>query len=67
MERVLHPLHHLGGTGNATLPVHIYNFAGEYGADWGLIFAGLLLASIPALIVFFVFQRYIIRSFGSGL
>ncbi|SEP72993.1 carbohydrate ABC transporter permease [Microlunatus flavus] len=61
------PLLYLGGTGNVTLPVQIYNFAGEYGADWGRIFAGLLLASIPVLIVFFVFQRYIIRSFGSGL
>jgi raffinose/stachyose/melibiose transport system permease protein len=61
------PLLYLGGTNNVTLPVQIYGFVGEYGADWGKIFAGLLMASIPVLVVFFVFQRYMIRSFGSGL
>ena len=29
------PLLYLGGTGNVTLPVQIYNFAGEYGAGLG--------------------------------
>jgi len=61
------PLLYLGGTSNVTLPVRIYGFVGEYGADWGKIFAGLLMASIPVLLVFFIFQRYMIRSFGSGL
>jgi raffinose/stachyose/melibiose transport system permease protein len=61
------PLLYLGGTDRTTLPVQIYGFVGEYGGDWGKIFAGLLMASLPVLIVFFVFQRYMIRSFGSGL
>ncbi|GAB3611688.1 carbohydrate ABC transporter permease [Humibacter ginsengisoli] len=61
------PLLYLGGTPNVTVPVQIYGFVGEYTADWGKIFAGLLMASLPVLIVFFIFQRYMIRSFGSGL
>ncbi|HEU0165835.1 MAG TPA: carbohydrate ABC transporter permease [Thermomicrobiales bacterium] len=61
------PLLYLGGTSNVTVPVQIYSFVGEYSSDWGQIFAGLLMASVPVLIVFFVFQRYMIRSFGSGL
>ena len=61
------PLLYLGGTPNVTVPVQIYGFVGEYSSDWGQIFAGLLMASLPVLIVFFAFQRYMIRSFGSGL
>jgi raffinose/stachyose/melibiose transport system permease protein len=61
------PLLYLGGTPNVTVPVQIYGFVGEYSSDWGQIFAGLLMASLPVLIVFFAFQRYMLRSFGSGL
>lgn len=61
------PLLYLGGTPNVTVPVQIYSFVGDYSTDWGEVFAGLLLASLPILILFFVFQRYMIRSFGSGL
>lgn len=61
------PLLYLGGTPNVTLPVQIYSFVGDYSTDWGQVFAGLLMASLPVLVLFFVFQRYMIRSFGSGL
>lgn len=61
------PLLYLGGTPNVTVPVQIYSFVGEYTSNWGEIFAGLLMASLPILLLFFVFQRYMIRSFGSGL
>lgn len=61
------PLLYLGGTPNVTVPVQIYSFVGEYSSNWGEIFAGLLMASTPVLILFFIFQRYMIRSFGSGL
>jgi raffinose/stachyose/melibiose transport system permease protein len=61
------PLLYLGGTDLVTIPVRIYGFVGEYGADWGKVFAGLVMASLPVLLLFFVFQRYMIKSFGSGL
>ena len=61
------PLLYLGGTPNVTVPVQVYGFVGEYSTDWGQVFAGLLMASLPILLLFFVFQRYMIRSFGSGL
>ncbi len=61
------PLLYLGGTNSVTVPVRVYSLVGEYNSNWGQIFAGLLMASIPVLMLFFVFQRYMIRSFGSGL
>lgn len=61
------PLIYLNGTPNATLPVQIFSFVGDQTSNWGAIFAGLLMASLPMLILYFVFQRYIIRGFASGL
>ncbi|HKU11677.1 carbohydrate ABC transporter permease [Sinomonas sp.] len=61
------PLLYLGGTPNVTVPVQIYSFVGEFNTHWGQVFAGLLMASLPILLLFFAFQRYMIRSFGSGL
>lgn len=61
------PLLYLNGTDAVTIPVRVYGFVGEYGADWGKVFAGLLMASLPVLLLFFLFQRYMIKSFGSGL
>ncbi len=61
------PLLYLGGTPYVTVPVQIYSFVGEFSTNWGEVFAGLLMASLPMLIVFFIFQRFMIRSFGNGL
>lgn len=63
----LTPLLYVGGTRLETLPVAIFSFRGEYTADWGVMFAGLVIAIIPILIVYFLLQRYIIRGFASGL
>jgi raffinose/stachyose/melibiose transport system permease protein len=61
------PLIYLNGTPNATLPVQIFSFVGDQTANWGAIFAGLLMASLPLLILYFIFQRYVIRGFSGGL
>lgn len=44
-----------------TLPVGLSFFSGEAGSDWHLIMTGATLATVPLLIVFFLFQRQIIR------
>ena len=61
------PLLLVGGSSYATVPVRIYTFVGEYTAQWGDIFAGLTLASIPVIIVFIFLQRHLIEGLGSGL
>jgi raffinose/stachyose/melibiose transport system permease protein len=61
------PLLFLAGTDQQTLPVAIFSFVGEYVAHWGAVFAGLVIAAAPILIIFFLFQRYIIKGFASGL
>lgn len=63
----LTPLLYVGGTDLETLPVAIFSFQGEYQSDWGVIFAGIVVAILPILAVYFLLQRYVIHGFATGL
>ncbi len=49
-----------------TLPIAIANLQGAHASDWGLIFAGSLIAVVPVLIVFISLQKYFIKGLTSG-
>ena len=51
---------------NFTLPVGLYMFISKYDIHWGRMMAGATLALIPALIVFGVVQRYMVRGLALG-
>jgi raffinose/stachyose/melibiose transport system permease protein len=61
------PLLYLGGSDRETIPVRIFSFVGQYVSDYGLVFAGLVLAALPILAIFLVLQKYVIKGFSSGL
>jgi raffinose/stachyose/melibiose transport system permease protein len=61
------PLLYLGGSDKETVPVGIFSFVGQYVSDYGLVFAGLVLAAVPILVVFLLLQRYVIKGFAGGL
>jgi raffinose/stachyose/melibiose transport system permease protein len=61
------PLLYLGGSAKETVPVRVFSFVGQYVSDNGLVFAGLVLAALPIIVIFLVLQRYVIRGFASGL
>ncbi|MFD5032309.1 carbohydrate ABC transporter permease [Streptomyces sp. NPDC058405] len=61
------PLLYLGGSGKETVPVRVFSFVGQYVSDYGLVFAGLVLAALPILVVFLLLQRYVIKGFAGGL
>ncbi|WP_442575350.1 carbohydrate ABC transporter permease [Microbacterium sp. F51-2R] len=61
------PLLFLSGTSNQTIPVALYSFVGQYGSDWNVIFAGLLMGIAPILLLFLLMQRRVFRSFAGGL
>jgi multiple sugar transport system permease protein len=46
--------------------VSIYNFLGQFGAQWNVLMAVAVLASIPAAILLIAFQRYITAGLTSG-
>ena len=59
----LWPLLILGGDRKAlTLPVGLATLQGQYTFDYGKLMAGALVLTIPVLVLYAVFQRYIIRS-----
>ena len=49
-----------------TLPIAIALFQGQYSTSWGLVFAASLLAIIPVIIVYIVFQRYFVSGLTTG-
>jgi raffinose/stachyose/melibiose transport system permease protein len=61
----LHPLIFLGGSENVTLPVAIHSFVGEHVTQWNLIFAGIVIALAPILVVYGLMQRYVVQGFTS--
>ena len=63
----LTPLIYLGGSPNETIPVVVYQFVGQYVSNWGYIFAAVVLATLPMLLLFMLLQRFVIKGFTSGL
>lgn len=53
---------------NRTLPIAIRLFAGEgnNAVQWGVVFAASVIAVVPVIIVFLVFQRYFVQGLTSG-
>ena len=49
-----------------TLPLAIQLFQGQNATQWGLVFAASLIAIIPVIIVFLIFQRYFVQGLTSG-
>ena len=49
-----------------TLVLTINMFFGKYSREWPLIFASLILSSLPIVIIFAVFQRWIIQGITDG-
>ena len=49
-----------------TLPIAIYSFQGQHGTEWGLVFAAMIIALIPVLIIFITLQRYFVSGITAG-
>lgn len=49
-----------------TLPVGIMSFAGQYSTDWGLIGAGMVIATIPTIMIYFLLSNQVQDSLIAG-
>lgn len=61
------PLVYLAGSSVQTIPLAIYQYVGQFVSNWPLIFASLIISMIPVLVLYLVFQRYVIQGFAGGL
>lgn len=62
----VHPLYFFPGAKNATLQLTLYNFTSMYNTSWNLLFANVLLITIPPFILFMFFSKRIVSGMTSG-
>lgn len=62
----LYPLIYLNDEESYTLSIGLYSFLGEHGVQWGPLMASCVLFTLPAFLIFLVFQRYFIGGIATG-
>jgi raffinose/stachyose/melibiose transport system permease protein len=50
-----------------TVPVGLTSFFGEYSTDWSALFAGLVIATVPLVVLFLVATRQIVAGLTAGM
>jgi len=55
------------GTGVQTLPVGLADLMSKNGTQYPVVFAGMVMAALPMVILFFVCQRYFVRGLAGGV
>jgi raffinose/stachyose/melibiose transport system permease protein len=61
------PLILLRSTDKYTLPVGLTNFFGEYQTNWGAVFAGLVITTLPLVVLFLFLTRQIVSGLVAGM
>lgn len=49
-----------------TLPLAIQLFQGQNATQWGLVFAASVVAVVPVIVVFLIFQKYFVQGLTAG-
>lgn len=56
----------INDTSLRTLPIAIRLFQGQHASQWGLVFAASLIAIVPVIIVFVIFQGAFVKGVAAG-
>jgi raffinose/stachyose/melibiose transport system permease protein len=59
-------IYFLNSARNYTLPLTVYNFFGNHSSDWQLVFANVVIATLPVAIVYLILQKHIISGMTAG-
>lgn len=62
----VNPLYFFPGAKNATIQLTLYNFTSMYNTSWNLLFADIILISLPPLILFIFFNKKIVAGMTAG-
>ncbi len=60
------PLYFLPGAQNVTVQLTLYSFISQFSSQWNLLFADVVVITIPPLIMFMFFQRQIVSGMTAG-
>jgi raffinose/stachyose/melibiose transport system permease protein len=62
----VNPLYFLPGSKNPTVQLTLYNFISQFDSSWNLLFADVILITIPPLVLFIFFNRKIVSGITAG-
>jgi len=62
----VNPLYFTPGDENTTAQLTLYSFQSQFESQWNLLFADVLLITIPPLIMFIIFNRKIVEGMTAG-
>ena len=60
------PLYFLPGAKNVTAQLTLYGFMSQFNSQWNLVFADVVIITIPPLVLFMFFQKQIVAGMTSG-
>lgn len=60
------PLYFLPGSKNATVQLTLYNFMGQFSSSYNLLFADVIVITVPMLILFIFFNKRIVDGMVAG-
>ena len=60
------PLYFLPGAENVTVQLTLFSFMSQFSSQWNLLFANVLVITIPPLVLFLFFQRQIVAGTVGG-
>lgn len=60
------PLYFYPGKDNITIQLTLYNYIGQYSSSYNLLFADVILITVPMLILFLIFNKRIIDGMVAG-
>ena len=60
------PLYFLPGSENVTAQLTLYSFISQFNSQWNLLFADVIVVTIPPLVMFMFFQRQLVSGLTAG-
>lgn len=60
------PLYFLPGSENTTVQLTLYSYQGQLGGSYHLLFADIIIITIPMLILFIIFNKRIVDGMVAG-
>ena len=60
------PLYFLPGAANTTVQLTLYNYKGQLANTYNLLFADIIIITVPMLILFLIFNKRIVAGMVAG-
>jgi len=62
----MNPLYFLPGSENSTIQLTLYTFMGQFSNSYNMVFADVVLITLPMLILFLIFNQKIVDGMVAG-